>query len=139
MAVHVTWKRQLPNVESGCECIKICSSPRHKFNSVCPAVCDGMCSPVAVGYLQVSFLLTCRGTGVSFCSHCIILYMWVLFNVKMLCSLFTSNELLCVYRFFVGFVEFTVVNNGSFKVLCVSWTCQIKFDCTVQHTSSDEL
>jgi len=43
-----------------------------------------------------------------------------------------------IYRFCVGFVEFTVV-NGSSEVLCISWTCQIKFSCVVQHTTSDEL
>jgi len=55
---------------------KIWSSPQNKFNSVCPAVCDGMFCPIIFGYLKFSLLLTtCRGTGVSFCSHCIIVYM----------------------------------------------------------------
>jgi len=44
-----------------------------------------------------------------------------------------------VYCSCVGFVECSVVNNGSSNVLCISWTCQIKFNCTVRHTSNNEL
>jgi len=36
-----------------------------------------------------------------------------------------------VYCFCVRFVEFIVVNNGSSKLMCISWTCQIKFICAV--------
>ena len=77
---------------------KICSSPRHKFNSVCP---DGMFCPV-VGYLQASLLLTtCRGTVVSFCA---LLCTWEPYSM-LRCFAHYSRQMNCygVYCFCLDF------------------------------------
>ena len=76
--------------------------------------------------------------------RCHFIYTEILYTCEAFAMLwFYAHHLLqtdcySVYCFCAGFVEFIVV-KCSFKVLCVSWTCKIKFSCTVQLTSSNEL